>query len=110
MVRRKQTAFVPKDSFERIIVNAVTSGKLANLLFDNYTAWTHNVMRRFLGIFLSMEPAKRLLAREQIRSRFLSALTGTEHYTLFGRLYYNSGRKPDYSHPELRRAIPSDRV
>lgn len=101
MVRRKETAFVPKDSFERIILSAISTGKLANLLFDNYTAWTHEVMRRFLGVFLSMEPAKRLLAQEQIRSRFLGVLTRTGHYGLFERLYYGSSRKPDYSHPEL---------
>jgi len=102
LARRKETAFVPKDSFERIILSAVTSGKLANLLFDNYTAWTHQVMRRFIGLFLCLEPAKRLLAQEQLRSRFLSMLTRTGHYTLFDCLY-NNGSKPDYSHPERRR-------
>lgn len=107
MARRKETAFVPEDSFERIILSAISTGKLANLLFDNYTAWTHDVMRRFLGVFLSMEPSKKLLAREQVRSRFLSALTMTGQYSLFDALY-NRGRKPDYSHPELKQAVRSD--
>ena len=101
MTRRKETAFVPKDTFERFILSAISTGRLQNLLFDDYTLWTHDLLRRFLSVFLSLEPAKRLLAQHQIRSRFLNALTKTEHYTLFDRLF-NHGQTPDYSHPELR--------
>jgi len=100
--RRKETAFVPKDSFERHILSAISTGKLQNLLLDNYTLLTHDLLRRFLKIVLSLKPAKMLLAQRQLQSRFLTALTRTEHYTLFGKLY-NGGKKPDYSHPELRR-------
>lgn len=101
MARRKETAFVPKDTFERFILSAISTGRLQNVLFDDYTLWTHDLLRRFLSVFLSLEPAKRLLAQRQIRSRFLKALTKTEHYTLFDRLY-NQRQTPDYSHPELR--------
>ncbi len=99
--RREQTAFVPRDSFERYILSAISTGKLQNLLCDNYTLLTHDLLRRFLKIILSLKPAKRLLAQQQLRSRFLTAITKTGHYTLFDKLY-NEGRKPDYSHPELR--------
>jgi ferredoxin len=102
MARRKETAFVPKDTFERFILSAISTGRLQNLLFDDYTLWTHDLLRRFLGIFLSLEPAKRLLAQRQIRSRFLNALTKTQYYTLFDRLY-NHGQTSDYSHPEMRK-------
>lgn len=101
MARRKETAFVPKDTFERFILSAISTGRLQNLLFDNYTLWTHDLMRRFLGIFLSLEPAKRLLAQRQVRSRYLNALVKMERYTLIDRLY-NDGQTADYSHPELR--------
>jgi len=100
--RREQTAFVPRDSFERHILSAISTGKLQNLLCDNYTLLTHDLLRRFLKIILSLKPTKRLLAQDQLQSRFLTALTKTEHYTLFDKLY-NEGKKPDYSHPELRR-------
>jgi Pyruvate/2-oxoacid:ferredoxin oxidoreductase delta subunit len=99
--RRAQTAFVPKDSFERYILSAISTGKLQNLLFDNYTLLTHDLLRRFLKIVFSLKLTKRLLAQQQLRSRFLSAITRTEHYTLFDKLYYK-GNKPNYSHPELR--------
>ena len=101
LARRKETAFVPKDTFERILLSAVDTGKLQNFLFDNYTLLSRDVMRRFLGVFLSLSPVKRLLVQRQVRSRFLAALTKTDHYALFDRLY-NQGQKPDYSHPELK--------
>src|SRR5512136_1114179 len=100
LARRKETAFVPKDTFERILLSAVDTGKLQNFLFDNYTLLSRDVMRRFLGVFLSLPPVKRLLVQRQVRSRFLAALTKTDHYALFDRLC-NQGQKPDYSHPEL---------
>ncbi len=100
--RREQTAFVPRDSFERYILSVISTGKLQNLLCDNYTLLTHDLLRRFLKIILSLKPTKRLLAQDQLQSRFLTAITRTEHYTLFNKLY-NDGKKPDYSHPELRR-------
>ena len=101
LARRKETAFVPKDSFERFILSAASTGKLQNLLCDNYTLLSHDVMRRFLGVFLSLPPAKRLLLQRQVRSRYMAALTRTGHYTIFEQLYYQ-GQKPDYSHPELK--------
>jgi ferredoxin len=96
MERRKNTAFVPRDSFERYVMDAIATGKLQNLLFDNYTLFTHDLLRRFLKVILSLEPAKRCLAQYQIRSRFLNALTKTKHYTLFEKLY-NAGKKADYT-------------
>ena len=100
LARRKETAFVPKDTFERILLSAVDTGNLQNFLFDNYTLLSPDVMRRFLAVFLSLPPLKRLLVQRQVRSRFLAAITKTDPYALFDRLY-NQGRKPDYSHPEL---------
>lgn len=103
LARRKETAFVPKDSFERFILSAAATGKLQNLLFDNYTLFSHDVMRRFLAVLLSLPPAKKLLLQRQVRSRYMAALTKTSHYTLFDKLY-NQGQRPDYSHPELEPA------
>jgi hypothetical protein len=33
MEKRKETAFVPKDGFERIVLTAINNGKLQNLIF-----------------------------------------------------------------------------
>ncbi len=56
---------------------------------------------RFLKIVLSLKPAKMLLAKGQLQSRFSTAITRTEHYTLFNNLY-NEGKKLEYTHAEQR--------
>lgn len=98
MKKRNKTKFVPKDSFERFVLEAIDSGRLQNLLFDNYNLWTYALLRRFFGIILSLKPAKRLLVDDQLQSRFLNGIT-----KLYGKL---SGQFQDdikdYSHPEMR--------
>jgi len=98
--RRKEIAFVPKDSFERYVMAAITTGKLQNLLFDNRTLFTHDLLRRFLKVVFSLEPAKRALANRQIQSRLLKAATRTKQYALW-RKGLDARKKPNYSHPEL---------
>ena len=105
MERRKETMFVPRDSFERIVLSAITTGKLQNLLLDNRTLWREDVLRRLLKIILSPQPSRRLLAQRQVRSRFMEALIRTQRYTVVNKIV-NNGRKPDYSHPELARELP----
>ena len=102
MEKRKKRQFVPKDTFERMVLEAINRGKLQNYIFDNYTLWTHSLLRRLLGIILKLKPAKKILATKQLRSRFLNHLTKTKHYTIFDKLY-NQGKKPDYSHKELKK-------
>lgn len=98
--RRKETAFVPKDSFERHVMTAISTGKLQNLLFDNRRLFTHDLMRRFLKIILSLEPTKKVLAQRQIQSRLLQAATRTKRYALYQK-GIDASKAPDYSHPEL---------
>jgi len=100
MERRAETMFVPKDTFERIVTSAITTGKLQNLLFDNHALWTHAALRRLLKVVLSPKLSRRVLSQNQIRSRYLERLISTRRYALVNKLV-NGGRKPDYSHPEL---------
>jgi Pyruvate/2-oxoacid:ferredoxin oxidoreductase delta subunit len=98
MIRREKTRFVPKDSMERIVINAIERNKLQNFLFKNQELWTVNSMRRFLKILFSLPPAKWALANDQLRSRFLNSYMRRmykKNPSLFG------GKEPDYSHPEL---------
>ncbi len=104
MERRAETMFVPKDTFERMVTSAITTGKLQNLLFDNHTLWTHNTLRRLLKIVLSPKASRRLLSQNQIRSRFLERLIRMRRYALVNKLV-NDERRPDYSHPELKRKL-----
>ncbi len=85
--RRPKTAFVPKNTFERCVLNAIEKGKLQNYIFDNYALWTNELLRRLLGILLALSPAKFLIANEQLRSRFLSALKKAGETKIFRKLY-----------------------
>lgn len=99
MERRKETKFVPVDTFERYVLAAIDTGKLQNLIFDNYHTWTSDMIRRFVGIIFKLSPLKRIMANKQLRSRFLNSVS---------KIYYKinkeafEGKKPDYSHPELK--------
>ena len=95
LVRRAETNFVPQDSFERYMVNAIDTGKIQNYLFDNRDLWTHNALRRMLGTLMSLPPVKQAMASRQMQSRFIQALTHTRFYSLFDRLY-NRGREVKY--------------
>ena len=99
MKRRKETAFVPKDSFERFVMTAINEGKLQNLVFDHYTLWTNEIMRKFLGIILNLSPVKRKLASQQLQSKFIQKLSTT--YYMLAKSFIGL-EKPDYSRPELK--------
>ncbi len=100
MERREDTQYVPRDSFERMVVSAISEGKLQNLIFDNQKLWTHAMLRNLLSIILKLPPAKQVLANQQLRSKFLNA--AAKVYAAFGKKFVD-GKIPDYSHPELKR-------
>lgn len=96
MEKRQKTKFVPKDTFERFVLEAINSGKLQNLIFDNYHLWTYDMFRRLFGIVLNLDHIKRALVDKQLGSRFLNGIT-----KLFGRFNKNFNNV-DYSHPEMK--------
>ncbi len=85
MERLKNVEFVPKDSFERFLINAIDRNKLQNFIFDHRDLWTHELLRKLIKTILELKPVKRRLAQQQLRSKYLNALT----------------RSKKYSHPEL---------
>jgi Pyruvate/2-oxoacid:ferredoxin oxidoreductase delta subunit len=76
MVRRERRIHTPRTTLERVITMGLERGKLQNLLFDNPDNVNHEVLRRFLGVLLTLPPAKRLLASKQLKSRFVKFLMG----------------------------------
>ena len=53
---------------------AIERGKLQNLIFDNQVLWSHRALAALLGAILKLPPVKRVLAGEQIGSRYLGTL------------------------------------
>ncbi len=64
----------PLDGAHRAVLMALERGKLQDLVFDNRLLWSHRALAAFFGAILKLPPARRLLATEQVRSRYLEAL------------------------------------
>jgi ferredoxin len=64
----------PVNSAHRVVLMAIERGKLQNLIFDNQALASHRAMAAILGAILALPPAKRLMASEQMRSKYLERL------------------------------------
>ncbi len=71
---RPARTLTPLNGAHRAVLMAIERGTLQHLLFDNRTLWSHRAMAAFLGAVLRLPPAQRLLATEQVRSRYLETL------------------------------------
>ena len=72
--KRAQRVLHPETTFERIILQCLERGTLQNQLFDNPARLTHAFARACVGGFLRLQPVKRALMSDLLRSRFLAAL------------------------------------
>jgi ferredoxin len=64
----------PRDGAHRAVLMAIERGTLQDLVFDNRLLFSHRALAACLGAILRLPLAKRLLAKEQVRSRYLEAL------------------------------------
>jgi Na+-translocating ferredoxin:NAD+ oxidoreductase RNF subunit RnfB len=71
---RPERVITPVSSAHRAVLMAIERGKLQNLVFDNQALASHRAMAAVLGAILKLPPAKRLMASEQMRSKYLVAL------------------------------------
>jgi len=74
LVRGKKRVITPESTFERILLQCLERGTLQNQLFDNPRGITQRFMRGFIGGFLRLNPVKKALMSDQLRSRFLSLM------------------------------------
>ena len=74
LVERGPRRLTPLNGAHRAVLMALERGKLQHLVFDNRLLWSHRALAALLGAILKLPPAKRLLATEQVRSRYLEAL------------------------------------
>ena len=75
MKPRAQRVLTPETMFDRVAAMAVERGNLQDLVFDNQAHLSHRAMAAMLGAILKLPPVKRALASEQLRSRYLDALS-----------------------------------
>jgi formate hydrogenlyase subunit 6/NADH:ubiquinone oxidoreductase subunit I len=72
--RRPQRVIPPEDTFEKVILQALEKGTLGCQLFDEPRSVTHRLLRAFVGGFLRLDPVRRALASDALRSGFLKAI------------------------------------
>jgi ferredoxin len=76
MVRRVDRSYVPKSGLERIIRMSIERGRLPDLLCDAGQSRRHRYLNAVLKALCSLPLAERLLASEQVRSRFVAFALG----------------------------------
>ncbi len=99
MQRRKELNFTPVDVFERIVLSAIEKGTLPNLIFDNFSLWTHKVYRRLMKLYFSFPKVKRSLVEDQLQSRYLRSMV--KIYDKFNKGRLGKFDLDNYTHPEL---------
>ncbi|WP_300456925.1 4Fe-4S dicluster domain-containing protein [Desulfobacula sp.] len=71
----------PLNGTHRAVVMAIERGTLQHLIFDNKVLFSHRALAAVLGVILKLSPVKRLLASQQVKSRYLEALISRMEYS-----------------------------
>ena len=70
----EKRVLTPVNSAHKVVMMAIERGKLQNLIFDNQALWNHRVMATILGVILKLPPIHKLMASEQVKSRYLGKI------------------------------------
>ena len=76
MVRREDRPHVPVNSVEKAVRMALERGRLEHLVFDGGESQTHAFLNRVVGALTRLPIAQKVLASEQVRSRFVRQALG----------------------------------
>ncbi|MGL5542921.1 MAG: 4Fe-4S dicluster-binding protein [Fusobacteriaceae bacterium] len=71
---REKKIIPPLSTAHRVVLMAIERGKLAQLIFDNKALYSHRVMGTILGSILKLPLSQRILANNQVKSKYLGAL------------------------------------
>lgn len=74
MRARPQRVITPRTFAHRVVLAATERGQLQDLIFDRRTLWSHRALAALFGAILRLPPVKRMLAQQQLKSRYLEAL------------------------------------
>jgi len=71
MVRRTRQPRIPENSLEKVIRMMLERGRLPHLLFDQSMGRSSRFLNRLIAALCALPPMERLLAGEQLQSRFV---------------------------------------
>jgi len=76
MKYREKRRIPPENVFARVLTMAIEQGKLHELLVDKDDGLTAHTANLFINALMNLPPGKQLLARANIKSRFVDYLVG----------------------------------
>ena len=76
MVPAESRPYIPHDAVERALRQVIQHGRLSHFLFDEGAGRGHRFLHRVCQALNDLPPVQKLLAREQVQSRFVRALLG----------------------------------
>lgn len=74
MVTREKRIFTPVNTVHKLVLEAIETDTLHNLIFDNQAMLSHRFMAAFTGAFLQLPPVKQILVSERFQSKYLMKL------------------------------------
>lgn len=74
MVPSGRKPHIPENAIERALRQVIEHGRLAHFLFDEGAGRGHRFLNRVCRALNDLPPVQKLLAREQVQSRFVRAL------------------------------------
>jgi ferredoxin len=72
---RAARVITPVNSAQRYVMMATERGTLQDLIFDNQVLASHRALAALLGAVLKLPPVKKAMASDQLKSRFLEAIS-----------------------------------
>ncbi|ADD67031.1 4Fe-4S ferredoxin iron-sulfur binding domain protein [Denitrovibrio acetiphilus DSM 12809] len=71
---REKRIITPETGVHKVVMMAVERGGLEHLIFDNRALFSHRALAAVIGAILKLPPVKRMMATEQVKSRYLLKL------------------------------------
>ena len=77
--RREVKVITPVDTTHKFVLQAIETGTLQNLIFDNQAFSNHRALAQVLGVILKLPPIKQGLASKQFKSVYLDKLLSMQY-------------------------------
>ena len=77
--RRPVQVITPVDTTHKFVLQAIETGTLQNLIFDNQAFANHRALAQILGAILRLPPVKQAMASRQFKSVYLDRLLSRQY-------------------------------
>lgn len=77
--RRPVQVITPVDTTHKFVLQAIETGTLQNLIFDNQAFANHRALAQILGAILKLPPIKQAMASKQFKSEYLDKLLSMQY-------------------------------